>query len=324
MSFPQIASRVLQAVAAMLAMSIAVFLSVYAIGDPIEILISPEATVSEREAMIGSLGLNLPLWQQYWRFLTNAMQGDWGQSFVLNQPVLQVILDRLPATLELAISATVLAITIGVPLGLYAGIKQNAITSRVIMIGSIIGFSTPTFWLGLLLITFFSVYLGWLPSTGRGQTVELAGAQWSILTLDGLKHITLPALNLSLFKISLIIRLTNAGVQEIMLSDYIQFARARGLSNSRIIFVHVLKNISIPIVTVIAMEFGSTIAFAVVTESIFAWPGMGKLIIDSINMLDRPMIVAYLMITVLIFITVNLLSDLAYGFLDPRIRVANR
>ncbi|WP_372619920.1 ABC transporter permease [Falsiroseomonas sp.] len=316
--------RLIQAVGVVFAMSIIVFIGVFAIGDPVEILISPDADQIERERAVRALGLDLPLWQQYLVFLGKALQGDLGNSFVFNEPALQIILQRMPATLELAIAATFGAILIGLPLGLYAGLKPNSAGSKVIMAGSILGFSLPTFWVGLMLIMVFAVQLGWLPSTGRGETVEILGTRWSFLTMDGLSHLLMPALNLALFKISLVIRLTRAGVRETMLMDYVKFARAKGLSPFRVTFVHVFKNILIPVVTVTGLEFGSTIAFSVVTESIFAWPGMGKLIIDSINVLDRPIIVAYLMIIVLMFITINLIVDLTYSFLDPRVRLEGK
>jgi peptide/nickel transport system permease protein len=301
--------RLLQAALVMLAMSVIVFVGVYAIGDPVEILISPDADQMERERAIKALGLDLPLYMQYLSFLGNA---------------LQLILQRMPATLELAFGATIMALIIGIPLGLYAGLKPKGFLSKCIMTGSILGFSLPTFWVGLMLIMVFAVQLGWLPSTGRGETVEVLGLRWSFLTWDGLRHLAMPALNLALFKISLVIRLTRAGVRETMLMDYVKFARAKGLTNKRVIFVHVFKNIMIPVVTVVGLELGSTIAFSVVTESVFAWPGMGKLIIDSINVLDRPVIVAYLMIIVLMFITINLLVDLSYSALDPRVRLENK
>jgi peptide/nickel transport system permease protein len=316
--------RLIQAVGVVLAMSVIVFIGVFAIGDPVEILISPDADQIERERAVAALGLDLPLWQQYLVFLGKAVQGDLGRSFVFNEPALQLILQRMPATLELALAATFGAIIIGLPLGLYAGLKPNSIASKGIMAGSILGFSLPTFWVGLMLIMIFAVQLGWLPSTGRGETVEILGTRWSFLTADGLAHLVMPALNLALFKISLVIRLTRAGVRETMLMDYVKFARAKGLSPFRVTFVHVFKNILIPVVTVTGLEFGSTIAFSVVTESIFAWPGMGKLIIDSINVLDRPVIVAYLMIIVLMFITINLVVDLMYSTLDPRVRLDSK
>ena len=295
--------RILQALLVVLAMSLIVFIGVYAIGDPVEILISPDADQIERERAVQALGLDLPLWQQYTVFLTKALQGDLGRSFVYNEPALKLILQRMPATLELAFGATIIALIIGLPLGLYAGLRPDGRFSRIIMAGSILGFSLPTFWVGLMLIMVFAVYLGWLPSTGRGDTGTLLGLQWSFLTWDGIRHMTMPAINLALFKISLVIRLTRAGVRETMLMDYVKFARAKGLSPARVTFVHVFKNILIPVVTVVGLELGSTIAFSVVTESVFAWPGMGKLIIDSINVLDRPVIVAYLMMIVLMLMS---------------------
>lgn len=316
--------RLIQAAAVVLVMSLLVFLGVFAVGDPIEILISPEADQFERERAIKALGLDLPLWQQYLVFLGNALRGDLGRSFVFNEPALRLILDRMPATLELAIGATLAALIIGLPLGLYAGLKPNGALSKGIMATSILGFSLPTFWVGLMLIMVFAVQLGWLPSTGRGETVTILGMRWSFLTRDGIAHLIMPALNLALFKISLVIRLTRAGVRETMLMDYVKFARAKGLSPSRVTFVHVFKNILIPVVTVVGLEFGGTIAFSVVTESVFAWPGMGKLIIDSINVLDRPVMVAYLMMIVLLFITINLVVDITYSLLDPRVRLEGK
>jgi peptide/nickel transport system permease protein len=229
----------------------------------------------------------------------------------------------MPATLELAISAVILSIVIGVPLGIVAGLSPKSRISRLIMVGSVFGFSLPTFWVGLMLILIFSVYLGWLPATGRGETVSVLGVEWSFLTVDGLKHLFLPALNLSLFNVAVILRLTRAGVREILPMDYIRFARAKGLFPRRIVGVHILKNILIPIVTVAGIEFGTTVAFAVVTETIFGWPGMGKLIIESINLLDRPVIVAYLMVTVIIIAVTNSIVDILYTLLDPRVRLDN-
>ena len=316
--------RMIQAVFVMLAMTVIVFVGVFGIGDPIEILISPDADQAERARAVAALGLDKPLWEQYFVFLKGALQGDLGRSFVFNEPSLRLIAQRMPATLELAVTAVLLSIVVGIPLGLYAGLKPDSFASRIIMTGSILGFSLPTFWVGLMFIMVFAVQLGWLPSTGRGQTEMLFGVPWSFLTWDGLRHMAMPALNLSLFNISLVLRLTRSGVRETVLMDYVKFARAKGLSQNRVIFVHVLKNIMIPVVTVVGLQFGSTIAFSVVTESVFAWPGMGKLIIDSINVLDRPVIVAYLMMVVLLFITANLIVDILYTVLDPRVRLGGR
>lgn len=299
-----------------------VFGGLYLVGDPVEILVNPQADQEERARTAATLGLDRPALEQYWIFLKGAFTGDLGKSFVFGRSALEVIIERMPATLELAFLAMAMSVGLGIPLGLYAGLRPNGFAARSIMAGSILGFSLPTFWVGLLLIMVFAVQLGWLPSTGRGPTTEFLGVQVSILTWEGLRYALLPALNLALFKLSLIIRLTRAQVREQSLLDYIRFARAKGLKRARVIGVHLLKNILIPLITVIGLELGSVIAFAVVTETIFAWPGMGKLVIDSIFQLDRPVVVAYLLVTVFMFIIINLVVDLLYSALDPRVRIA--
>jgi peptide/nickel transport system permease protein len=313
--------RTLQSFAVLAAMSAIVFAGIYAVGNPVEILVSPSASDAEKAETSARFGLDKPLHIQYARFVTNALHGDLGQSFAFGVPATELILQRLPATLELAVSAMLLAIVLGIPLGLWAGLHPDSRSGRAIMGASILGFSLPTFWVGLVLILVFAVQFGVLPSGGRGPTTSFLGVQVSFLSIEGLKHLALPALNLALFNISMVIRLTKAGAHEAMLSDYVKFARAKGLSHRRIVGVHVLKNILIPIITVAALQFGSVIAFAIVTETIFAWPGMGKLLIESIGVLDRPVVVAYLLLTVLMFIFVNLLVDLAYSALDPRVRL---
>lgn len=315
-----LARRLAQAAVVMIAMSIIVFLGLHLIGNPADILLAPDATQADRQELIAKLGLDLPVWEQYWLFAKSALQGDLGNSFVYNTPAVTLILQRLPATLELAVLALLIAIFIGIPLGLFAGLKPENPLARLITTGSILGFSLPTFWVGLLLIMTFSVSLGWLPASGRGETAHFLGADWSFVTLDGLRHMLLPAINLALFKVSLVVRLTYAGVREVVSLDYVRFARAKGLSPLRIVRKHILRNVMIPLVTVLGIEFGSTIAFAVVTENIFAWPGAGKLILDSINALDRPVVVAYLMVVVTLFITINLIVDILYRVLDPRVR----
>ena len=318
-----IVRRSLQAVLVLFVMSVLVFIGVYAIGNPIDILINPLADQQEREHAIAALGLDRPMWTQYLAFLAGALRGDLGNSFVHNTSALRLILERMPATLELAVVAMLIAIALGIPLGLWAGLKPNTAAGRTIMAGSILGFSLPTFWVGLMLIMVFSVMLGWLPSNGRGPTTLLFGVPVSFLSLEGWRHLILPATNLALFKLALLIRLTRAGTREALLQDYVKFARAKGLTNARVIGVHVLRNILIPIVTVIGLEFGSVIAFAIVTETVFAWPGMGKLLIDSINLLDRPIIVAYLLVIVFMFILINLVVDILYSALDPRVRLSD-
>lgn len=316
--------RLMQAAVVVLAMATLVFFGVYLVGDPVYMFISPDMNQADIAEVSRALGLDRPVWEQYLRFLGSALSGDLGQSFVFGQPALGLILDRAPATLELALTAVLMAIALGVPLGLYAGLKPASPVSRSIMAGSIVGFSLPNFWVGIMLIMVFAVMLGWLPSTGRGETAEFLGVRSSAFTLNGLTHMALPAFNLALTKISLVIRLTRAGVMEAAHQDYIKFARAKGLSRRRIVGVHLLKNIMIPVVTVIGLEFGTLVAFAVVTETVFAWPGMGKLLIESIQRLDRPVIVAYLMMIVFLFVIINLLVDVAYSALDPRVRLGDR
>ncbi len=319
--FVFIMRRLSQTTLVLLVTSLLVFAGLFVVGDPVEILISPDADQMERDRARVALGLDKPGWMQYLLFLKNAVSGDLGKSFVYGRPALEVIFERMPATLELATVAMLISILVGIPLGLYAGLKPESKISKAIMAISIIGFSLPTFWVGLMLIMLFAVQLGWLPSTGRGPTTEFLGMKLSIVHWDGLKYAILPGINLALFKLSLIIRLTRAQVRENVLLDYIRFARAKGLRKTRILGVHLLKNIMIPLVTVIGLELGSVIAFAIVTESIFAWPGMGKLVIDSIFQLDRPVVVAYLMITVLMFVVINLVIDILYSILDPRVRL---
>jgi peptide/nickel transport system permease protein len=314
--------RSLQSVVVLLVMSLLVFVGVYAVGNPIDILINPQADQEDRERAIAALGLDKTLPAQYLSFLSGVVHGDLGRSFVHATSALGLILERMPATLELAFAAMLIAILVGIPLGLWAGLKPNGVGGRTIMAGSILGFSLPTFWVGLMLIMVFSVILGWLPSNGRGPTIDVLGVPVSFLSVEGWRHLLLPATNLALFNVALLIRLTRSGAHEALLQDYVKFARAKGLTNFRVIGVHVLRNILIPIVTVIGLQFGALIAFAIVTESVFAWPGMGKLLIDSINLLDRPVIVAYLLVIVTFFIVINLLVDILYSLLDPRVRLS--
>jgi peptide/nickel transport system permease protein len=316
--------RLMQTAMIVVVMSVIVFFGVHVIGDPVWLLVNPQMDQSDIEAAVRALGLDRPIWEQYLYFVRGALQGDLGRSFIFGEPALTVILQRMPATLELAVAALVMAVGIGIPLGLYAGLKPQHPLSKAIMAGSIIGFSLPTFWVGLMLIMVFAVMLGWLPSTGRGPTATYFGITSSAFTLEGLRYLFLPALNLALLKISLVIRLTRAGARESMQQDYIKFARAKGLTHSRIVRVHLLKNIMIPVVTVLGLEFGNLIAFSVVTETIFAWPGMGKLLIGAIQTLDRPVIVAHLIIIVLLFVVINLVVDVLYTVLDPRVRVGRQ
>ncbi|EDP63104.1 binding-protein-dependent transport systems inner membrane component [alpha proteobacterium BAL199] len=314
--------RLMQAMLVVLVMSFLVFAGVYVVGDPTQILVADDADQAERARVIAELGLDQPFHMQYLQFLGGALSGNLGESFRFNEPALQLILERLPATLELAFVALAIAVFFGIPLGTWAGLRPESPVAKTIMTGSILGFSLPTFWVGIMMILLFAVILGWLPSTGRSDEITyVLGFPTTLFSLDGWAHILLPAVNLALFKLSLVIRLSRAGAREVVHQDYIKFARAKGLSESRVILVHVMKNILIPVVTVLGLEFGGLVAFSVVTETVFAWPGIGKLLIESISFLDRPVIVAYLMIIVLIFVFLNLVVDIAYSILDPRVRL---
>jgi len=315
-----VVGRVLQGAGALFVVSLIAFLGIFAIGDPTVLLIDPQSTQREIEHVRRNLGLDQPLWQQYLLFVGNALRGDFGMSFSTHEPAMRLILDRLPATLELAIAAMTLAVAVGVPAGLAAGSRPGSRLDRAIMTASILGFSLPTFWVGLMLILVFAVTLGWLPSFGRGATATWFGVTSSLFTLDGLRHILLPALNLSLFPMAFVARLVRSGTKEALGLDFVKFARSKGLSEARVVFVHMLKYIAIPVVTMIGMQLGLLIAFAIVTESVFSWPGTGKLLIDAIAQLDRPVVVAYLLVTVSIFIVLNLVTDVLYTLLDPRVR----
>jgi peptide/nickel transport system permease protein len=314
--------RLMQSTGVLFVMSLLVFFGVYAIGNPVDILVNPNADQQDIARAIAELGLDQPLYLQYWHFLTSALSGDLGRSFSTGIPALELIFQRMPATLELAAASMAIAIVLGIPLGLYAGLRPDSKIAKGIMAGSILGFSLPTFWVGLMLIMVFSVWLGWLPPTGRGDTVDLFGIPVSFLTLDGWSHLLLPATNLALFNLALLIRLTRAGTREVMVQDYIRFARAKGLSDPRIIGVHVLKNIMIPIVTIVGLEFGSVIAFAVVTESIFAWPGVGRLLVDSVKLRDLAVVQAIVLMVAATMVAANLVVDLLSAWLNPRLHAA--
>ena len=311
----------MQAGVVVLLMSFLVFSGVFLVGDPVDILISDEADEEDRERAIAGLGLDKPFHMQYLLFLRGALRGDLGESFIFEEPALLLIVERMPATMELALFALLIAVVIGIPLGMLAGFRPESITAKTIMSGSILGFSLPSFWVGIMMMVLFAVHLGWLPSTGRGPTSEWFGIEVSFTSWEGISYLLMPAINLSLFKLALVIRLARAGTREVVHQDYIKFARAKGLSGRRIVLVHVLKNILIPVVTVLGLEFGGLVAFSIVTETVFAWPGMGKLLIDSIGMLDRPVIVAYLMMIVFLFVIINLVVDILYSILDPRVRL---
>lgn len=317
--FKYFLKRLAQMVVTLFIVSILVFVLANFIGDPVNMLVSPKAPPEVREQVREELGLNRPILEQYVSFVTNALKGDFGKSYIYKVDVLSLIVQRVPATLELVFVSVVLALVISIPLGVYAGAFPKRKSSTLVMGGSILGISLPSFFIGIMLIYIFSLKLHWFPSSGRGATMPFLGMNFSLFAPGGLKYIILPALTLSVTNIASLVRLTRAGVMENMRQDYIKFARAKGVSTRKVLFGHALKNALIPVITVFGMEIGSLIAFTTVTETIYSWPGLGKLLIDSINSVDRPVIVAYLILTTVLFVFINFVVDLLYTVIDPRI-----
>lgn len=317
--FKYFLKRLAQMVVTLFIVSILVFVLANFIGDPVNMLVSPKAPPEVREQVREELGLNRPILEQYVSFVTNALKGDFGKSYIYKVDVLSLIAQRVPATLELVLVSVVLALVISIPLGVYAGAFPKRKSSTLVMGGSILGISLPSFFIGIMLIYIFSLKLHWFPSSGRGATIPFLGMNFSLFAPGGLKYIILPAFTLSVTNIASLVRLTRAGVMENMRQDYIKFARAKGVSTRKVLFGHALKNALIPVITVFGMEIGSLIAFTTVTETIYSWPGLGKLLIDSINSVDRPVIVAYLILTTVLFVFINFVVDLLYTVIDPRI-----
>jgi peptide/nickel transport system permease protein len=317
-----IGSRLLQAIPVLLVVGCIAFALFDFVGDPVNILLGQDHTEAQRIALVRQLGLDQPFFVQYFRFLWIALHGDFGISYRLAQPVGPLIAERLPATLELAVTASVLAFAIGVPMGVYTGIHPTSLLTRVFMILSLVGVSLPTFLLGILLILVFSVALGWLPSFGRGPVVHV-GSWWTtgFTSWAGIRALILPATTLGLFQMTLIMRLVRAEMLEVLRTDYIRFARARGLTDRSINFGHALKNTLVPVITVIGLQFGGIVAFSLVTESVFQWPGVGLLLVQSVAVADIPVMSAYLLLIALVFVLINLVVDLLYYTVDPRLRL---
>ncbi len=319
--FAFIIARLFQAVPVLLAVAAISFAMFAYVGDPVSQMLGQDYTEAQRIALVKALGLDQPFWVQYGRFVWAALHGEFGLSFRLAKPVGGLILERMPATMELALVAAVLALSVGVPMGVYTGIKRNGLLSRVFMVLSLIGVSLPTFLIGILLILVFAVLLGWLPSFGRGTLVQIGGWSTGLLTLSGLKALILPAVTLGMFQMTLIMRLVRAEMLEVLRSDYIKFARARGLSQRAIHFGHALRNTLVPVITVVGLQLGGLLAFSIVTETVFQWPGMGLLLIQSIAVADIPVMSTYLLLISVLFVTINLVVDLLYYAVDPRLRI---
>jgi peptide/nickel transport system permease protein len=313
--------RLIQMTLVLWIVSVVVFLMMSFTGDPVFMVVPIDASDAEIAQARRLLGLDDSLLVQYWKFLTSLVQGDFGQSYVFRQPAMTLILERLPATVELVLVAMVLAVAVAIPLGVYAGANPQGRISRIIMAGSLLGISLPGFWVGMVLIYLFAVHWGVFPSSGRGDTAEIFGLRLSVLTWDGWHHVVLPAITLSLATMAIILRITRAGMMEVGRQDFMKFARAKGATRRDVLYRHGLKNALIPVVTIFGLQLGDLIAFATITETIFSWPGMGKLLIDSIYRADRPVIVVYLMLVALIFVVINFLVDVIYTLIDPRIRL---
>jgi peptide/nickel transport system permease protein len=313
--------RLSQTLLVVFVVSLIVFVMNHYGGDPVYMMLPPQATLADIEAMRRSMGLDRTLWVQYGLYMERLVQGELGNSWTQARPVRIVIGERLPATLEMATVGMLIAISIGIPAGLYAAVRPKSRFAKASMGMSIVGISVPPFWLGIMLILIFAVSLGWLPSSGRGQTVILLGVPVSFLTLDGWRHLILPGLTLSLFNMGLVLRLQYAAMREELTTDYVRYARARGVPMQTIVLRHAFRNTLIPILTFSALVFAQSIAFAVITETIFAWPGVGKLLIDAIGLNDRPLVTGYLLFVAVLFSLINLVTDLTYAAIDPRVRL---
>ena len=322
--FAFVLRRLAQAVIVMVVVAFIAFLLFQYVGDPVVFLLGQDAKPEQIRQLRADLGLDRPFFVQFWHFLVNAAQGEFGLSLRQGAKVSRLIIERLPATLELSIVAALLALLIGLPMGVYAALRRGTFMSQSLMALSLLGVSLPTFLIGILLILVFSVWLGWLPSFGRGDTVNLWGWSTGLLTRDGWVHLILPSITLAIFQLTLIMRLVRSEMLEVLRTDYIKFARARGLSDRAIHFGHALRNTLVPVITITGLQLGSLIAFAIITETVFQWPGMGLLFIQAVTYADIPVMAAYLCLIALIFVTINLIVDLLYFAVDPRLRVSVR
>ncbi len=319
-----IISRLLQAIPVLLVVGFISFAMFAFVGDPVTTMLGQDYTEAQRLALVHKLGLDQPFFVQYGKFMWSAAQGDYGLSYRLARPVSSLILERLPATTELALTSALMALAIGIPMGVYTGIHRNSFASRAFMVFSLVGVSLPTFVIGILLILVFAVVLGWLPSFGRGDVVHFSHWSTGFLTLSGFKALILPAITLGLFQMTLIMRLVRSEMLEVLRSDYIKFARARGLSQRAINFGHALKNTLVPVITIVGLQLGGLIGFSIITETVFQWPGMGLLLVQSIQVADIPVMSAYLLLIAVVFMAINLIVDLLYYAVDPRLRMTRR
>jgi peptide/nickel transport system permease protein len=319
-----IVGRVAQAFLVLLIVALLSFAMFRFVGDPVNQMVGVETTAAERAALRERLGLNDPVLTQFGRYVGNAMQFEFGRSYQFKLPVADLFAERLPATLELALVSALLALFVGIPMGVYTGLYRSSWLSQIFLAVSLIGISLPTFLIGILLIFVFSVHLGWLPSFGRGEVVRLGFWTTGLLTRSGILSMILPAITLGLFQMTLIMRLVRSEMLEVLRTDYIKFARARGLSDRAVHFGHALKNTLVPVITITGLQLGSIIAFAIITETVFQWPGMGLMFLQAVQNVDIPIMAAYLLLTAFLFVVINLLVDILYVVVDPRIRIGGR
>ena len=316
--------RLLEAVVVLLTVAALAFVLFRFVGDPINQMVSQDTTPAERAELRHALGLDDPIPVQFFRFVGNAVRFEFGLSYQVKQPVAQLIADRLPATVELSLAAALFALSIGIPMGVYTGIRPDSWLTRLFLAVSLVGVSLPTFLIGILLIYVFAVWLGWLPSFGRGDVVKLGFWTTGFLTVSGLKALIMPGVTLGLFQMTLITRLVRSELLEVLRTDYIKFARARGLADRAVHFHHALKNTLVPVITIIGLQIGGLIAFAIITEQVFQWPGMGLMFINAVQYADVPVMAAYLLLVALLFVAINFVVDLLYALIDPRIRVLGK
>ncbi len=315
-----IVQRLFQAIIVMFVVGLISFSLFQYVGDPVNNMLGPDGTIEKRENLRERLGLNDPIPVQFIHYVGNALQGEFGLSYRMGKPVDELIVERLPATIELVFVSAMIALLVGVPMGVYTGLNRDSWLSRIFLTVSLIGISLPTFVIGILMILIFGVWLGWLPTFGRGGIVDLGGWQTCLLTLKGWSHIIMPAITLALFQLTLIMRLVRAEMLEVLRADYIKFARARGLRNRAIDYGHALKNTLVPVITIMGLQIGSLLAFSIITETVFAWPGMGLLFLQGIAFVDIPVMSSYLVLMALFFVIINLVVDLLYYAVDPRLR----
>ncbi len=314
--------RLLQSIMVMLAVGFIAFSLFNFVGDPVSLMLPPEATSADRDEVRKNLGLDAPFHVQFAKFIGNAVQGNFGISLRLGRPVSQLLIERLPATLELAMTAALIGLFVGIPIGVYTALKRNSVIAKTLLTSSLIGVSLPNFLIGIFLILIFAVWLGWLPSFGRGEVTKIGLWTTGLLTTTGLKALILPAVTLGMFPVTLIMRLVRAEMLEVLRTDYIKFARARGLTNNAVHFGHALKNTLVPVITITGLQLGGLIAFAIITETVFQWPGMGLLFIQAVQFADIPVMAAYLCLIGLIFVVINLMVDMLYYTVDPRLRIS--